>query len=173
MNERRGAATLMGKPLTLLGPELSEGAAAPDFTVLANDFSEVTLATDRGKVRLILSLPSLDTAVCDAETQRFDVQAANFPEDVVVYAISCDLPFALQRWCGATQVKHVRTLSDHRELSFGRAYGTWIKELRQLSRAVFLVDADDTIRYVEYVKEIGDHPDYDAAAEAVRRLCGA
>jgi thiol peroxidase len=168
--ERAGAVTFKGNPLTLLGAEVKTGDMAPNFNVLANDLSEVSLETDKGKARLLLSVPSLDTPVCDAETRRFNAEAGKFPDNVMVYTISCDLPFAQARWCGTAEVKNLRTLSDHRSLSFGEAYGTWIKELRLLSRAVFLVDENDTVRYVEYVREIGEHPNYDAVIDAVRKL---
>ncbi len=168
--ERAGAVTLKGKPLTLIGAALKVGDKAPNFKVLANDMSEVTLDTDKGKVRLLLSVTSLDTAVCDTENKRFNQEATKFPSDVVVYTISCDLPFAQKRWCGVANVVNVKTLSDHRELSFGAAYGTWIKETRFLSRAVFLVDKNDSLQYVEYVPEIGQEPNYDAALKAVKKL---
>lgn len=168
--ERAGAVTFKGNPLTLLGSEIKVGDKAPNFRVLANDMSEVSLETDKGKIRLLLSVPSLDTPICDAETRRFNAEATSFPENVVVYTISCDLPFAQARWCGTADVRIVKTLSDHRDLSFGEAYGTWIKELRLLSRAVFLVDVNDTIRHVEYVPEIANHPNYDAVVEAIRKL---
>ncbi|RMF62161.1 MAG: thiol peroxidase [Calditrichaeota bacterium] len=168
--ERPGAVTFKGNPLTLLGPEIKVGDKAPDFKVLAGDLSEVTLSTDSGKVRLILSVPSLDTPVCDQETKRFNTEATNFPDNVLVYTVSVDLPFAQNRWCGTEGVKNVKTLSDHRDLSFGDAFGTHVKELRLLSRAVFLIDADDTVRYVEYVPEIGEHPNYEAAIEAIKSL---
>lgn len=168
--ERRGAVTLKGKPLTLVGPEIKVGDKAPNFKALAHDLSEVTLDTDRGKVRLYLSVPSLDTAVCDAETRRFNQEAANFPNTVAVYTISCDLPTAQKRWCGVANVTNLKTLSDHRDLSFGAAYGTWIKETRLLSRAVFLVDKDGVVRYVEYVPEIGQEPNYEVALAAVKKL---
>lgn len=168
--ERAGAVTFKGNPLTLLGSEIKVGDKAPNFRVLANDMSEVSLETDKGKIRLLLSVPSLDTPICDAETRRFNAEATSFPENVVVYTISCDLPFAQARWCGTADVRIVKTLSDHRDLSFGEAYGTWIKELRLLSRAVFLVDVNDTICHVEYVPEIANHPNYDAVVEAIRKL---
>jgi thiol peroxidase len=168
--ERAGGVTLKGKPLTLIGPALKVGDKAPNFKVLANDMSEVTLDTDKNKVRLLLSVPSLDTAVCDMETKRFNQEAAKFPSGVVVYTISCDLPFAQKRWCGAANVTNVKTLSDHRELSFGAAYGTGIKETRYLSRAVFLVDKNGTLQYVEYVPEVGQEPNYDAAIKAVKKI---
>ncbi|MCH8872263.1 thiol peroxidase [candidate division KSB1 bacterium] len=168
--ERKGGVTFKGNPMTLLGNEIKVGDKAPDFSALATDMSEVTLDTDKGKVRLILSLPSLDTTICDAETRRFNDAVARYPDNVAVYAVSCDLPFAQGRWCGATGVDKVKTLSDHRTVNFGEAYGTWIKELRLLSRAIFLVDENDTVQYVEYVPEIGEHPNYDAVSEAVNKL---
>jgi thiol peroxidase len=167
--ERLGGVSFDGNPLTLVGPEIKVGDQAPSFSVLSNDLSEVNLATDSGKVRLILSVTSLDTPVCDAETKKFNDEAENFPDNVVVYTVSCDLPSAQARWCGAANVGNLRTLSDHRNLDFGEAYGTHVKELRLLSRAVFLVDASDTVQYVEYVPEIAEHPNYEAAVDAVKR----
>lgn len=168
--ERVGGTTFKGNPLTLIGPELKVGDKAPNFTVLDNNLSEVNLETDKGKVRLFLSVPSLDTPVCDAETRRFNTESITFPDQVIVYTISCDLPFAQQRWCGVADVHNVKILSDHRDMSFGTAYGTWIKELRLLSRAVFLVDENDTLKYVEYVPEVGEHPNYDAVVDTVRHV---
>lgn len=167
--ERSGAVTLRGKPLTLMGPQLTVGDKAPIFTALANDFSEVSSNSESGKVRLYLSLTSLDTGVCDAETKRFNREAANLP-NVAVSVISCDLPVAQKRWCGAANVSNLKTLSDHRDLSFGTAYGTWVKETRLLSRAVFLVDKDGVLQYVEYVPEIGQEPNYEAALSALKKL---
>ena len=170
--ERIGAVTFKGSPMTLIGSEIRLGDKAPDFVVLANDLSEVNCGTDRGKVRLLLSVPSLDTSVCDTETKRFNEEASRFSDDVVVYIISCDLPFAQKRWCGTENVNNVKTLSDHRDLNFGEAYGTHVKELRLLSRAVFLLDREDKVQYVEYVTEIGEQPNYEAVLEAVRRVSG-
>ncbi|MFQ5651571.1 MAG: thiol peroxidase [bacterium] len=167
--ERTGAVTLKGNPLTLVGPEIKVGDKAPAFKALASDLSEVTLATDRGKIRLFLSVTSLDTSVCDTEAKRFNESAENFPDNIVVYTVSCDLPFAQNRWCGAAEATNVKTLSDHRDLSFGEAYGTAIKELRLLSRAVFLIDQDDVVQYVQYVPEVVEHPNYEAALAAVKR----
>lgn len=165
--ERSGAATFLGNPLTLLGPELKPGDKAPAFTVLTNDLKDFTLANTAGKVRLISVVPSLDTPVCDAQTRRFNQEAANLGE-VTILTISMDLPFAQKRWCGAAGVDKVLTLSDHRDASFSLAYGTLIKELRLDSRAIFIVDASDTLRYVEYVKEVSAHPNYDAALAAAK-----
>jgi thiol peroxidase len=165
--ERSAATTLKGNPFTLVGPELRAGDKAPGFTVVGNDLKDVTLANTAGKVRLISVVPSLDTPVCDAQTRRFNQEAANLG-DVAILTISMDLPFAQKRWCGAAGVDKVQLLSDHREASFSQAYGTLIKELRIDSRAIFVVDGSDTIRYVEYVKEVADHPNYDAALAATK-----
>ncbi len=168
--ERTGAVTLNGNPLTLMGEAISVGDKAPDFSVLAGDLSEVNLATDHGKVRLVLSVPSLDTPLCDKETRKFSDKGADFPDNVVVYTVSCDLPTAQNRWCGIAGIENVKLLSDHRDMSFAQAYGTWIKELRLLSRAVFVIDKNDVVQYVEYVREIGEHPNYDAAVGAVNKV---
>ncbi len=166
--ERAGAVTFKGSPLTLIGPEIKAGAKAPEFQVLAQDLSPVTLATSKGKVRLISVTPSLDTPVCDAQAKRFNDEAAKLG-NVAVINISVDLPFAQKRWCGASSAQHITVVSDHKDTSFGRAYGTLIKELRLLARAIFVVDASDTVRYVEYVPEVTSHPNYDAALAAVRQ----
>lgn len=159
--------TFKGKKVTLLGNEVKVGDKAPNFTVLANDLSEVTLDNTKGNVRLISVVPSLDTGVCDAQTRRFNEEASKLP-NVKILTISVDLPFAQKRWCGAAGVENVQTLSDHRDLSFGEAYGVAIQELRLLTRAVFVVDSNDTVTYVEYVSEATDHPNYEAAIEAAK-----
>src|SRR5436309_11081749 len=171
--QRLGAATFLGNPLTLLGPELKPGAKAPSFMVLSNDLKEVSLANTAGKVRLISVVPSLDTPVCDAQTRRFNQEAANLGDKVAILTISMDLPFAQKRWCGAAGVERVQTLSDHREASFGLAYGTLIKELRLECRAIFVVDSNDTLRHVEYVKEISTHPNYEVGLAAAKGATSA
>ena len=165
--ERTGVVTFKGNPVTLVGNEVKVGDTAPDFTVLANDLSPVTLADSKGSVRIISVVPSLDTGVCDQQTRRFNEEAASL-EGVRVLTISVDLPFAQKRWCGAAGVDRVQTLSDHRDLSFGTAYGVVIKELRLLARAVFVVDKNDKVVYVEYVPEVTNHPNYEAAIEAAK-----
>jgi thioredoxin-dependent peroxiredoxin len=161
--------TLKGKPLTLLGPEIKTGQKAPAFKLLATDLSEVQLSHSNGKVRLLSVVHSLDTEVCDLQTRRFETEASKF-KAVVIYAISMDLPFAQARYCGAHDISAVKTLSDHREASFGRAYGVLIEELRLLSRAIFIIDRDGIVRYVEYVPEVAQHPDYDRAIEALKNV---
>jgi thiol peroxidase len=166
--ERPGAATFLGNPLTLLGPELKAGDKAPDFQVLTDDLKESSLSSTAGKVRLISVVPSLDTPVCDAQTRRLNEEAANLGNNVAILTISMDLPFAQKRWCGAAGIDKVQTLSDHRDASFSLAYGTLIKELRLTSRAIFVVDSSNTVRYVEYVKEVSAHPNYEAALAAAK-----
>ena len=166
---RRGAVTFKGNPLTLVGPAIAVGSRAPEFQVIATDLSPVTLASSQGKIRLISVVPSLDTPVCDAQTRRFNQEAATLP-NVDILTVSMDLPFAQKRWCGAAGIDRVKVLSDHREASFGAAYGTLIQELRLLARAIFVVDASGIVRYVEYVPEVPSHPNYDAAIAATRQL---
>ena len=166
--ERKGVVTFKANPLTLIGPEVKTGAKAPDFKLLTKDLNEVTLASSKGKTRLISVVPSLDTPVCDAQTRRFNEEASKLPGSITILTVSVDLPFAQARWCGAAGVSKVQTLSDHRDVSFGKAYGVLIKELRLLSRAIFVVGPDDKVQYVEYVKEITQHPDYEKALNALK-----
>jgi thioredoxin-dependent peroxiredoxin len=159
--------TFKEKPVTLLGNQVKAGDQAPDFKVLANDLSEVTLADSKGSVRLIAAVPSVDTGVCDAEVRRFNEEASKLG-NAKVLTISVDLPFAQKRWCAAAGIENVQTLSDHRDLSFGKAYGVAIEELRLLARSVFVIDSSDKITYVEYVDEVTSHPNYEAAIEAAK-----
>jgi thiol peroxidase len=167
--ERPNAVTFKGNPVTLLGHEVKVGDQAPGFTVLANDLSQVTADDFKGTVRLISVVPSLDTGVCDAQTRRFNEEAAQLP-GVKVLTVSVDLPFAQKRWCGAAGIENVQTLSDHRDLSFGINYGVAIKELRLLARAVFVVDKNDRVVYAEYVPEATQHPNYEAAIQAAKSV---
>lgn len=170
MSERSGIITFKGTPFTLLGTEVKVGDKAPDFTVVDNGLAPVTLASSAGKIRIISTVPSLDTPVCDTETRRFNQEAAGLPGDVLVLTVSLDLPFAQKRWCGAAGIDKVRTLSDYRERSFGLNYGVLIKELFLLTRAVFIVDANDIIRYIQIVPEVTSEPDYAAVISAVKQL---
>jgi thiol peroxidase len=170
MSERTGIITFKGNPFTLLGPELQVGDKAPDFSVVDNGLTAVTLASSAGKVRIISAVPSLDTPVCDTETRRFNQEAAELPGDVLVLTVSLDLPFAQKRWCGAAGIDKVVTLSDYRERSFGLNYGVLIKELLLLTRAIFIVDADDIIRYIQIVPEVTSEPDYAAVISAIKTL---
>jgi thiol peroxidase len=165
--------TMHGTPLRLTGPVAEVGQRAPDFTAVNSDLQPVRFADIRGRTCVIASVPSLDTSVCSLETRTFNERAAAVGEGVTILAISMDLPFAQKRWCGAEGVERVVTLSDHRDASFGRAYGVLIEDLRLLARAVFVVDADGVIRYRQLVAEIAAEPDYDAALRAVAECEGA
>lgn len=163
--------TLQGNPLPLEGPELKVGDTAPDATLkktLAEDFK---LSQGAGKTRIISVVPSLDTPVCALQTKRFNEEAAKLP-NVDFYTISCDLPVAMARFCGAEGInaERIKVLSDHKDVAFGKAYGTLIPPLRILCRAVFVVDAKNTLRYVEYVKEVTEQPNYAAILACVRGL---
>jgi len=170
MQEVADAVTMKGNTVTLLGNEVKVGDQAPDFTVVANDLSDVSLSSFKGKKIVILAVPSLDTPVCDTETRRFNEEATKLGDDVVILTISVDLPFAQKRWCGASGVNNVQLLSDHRDVSFGTAYGVLIKGLRLLARAIFVVDTNGTVQYTQLVKEITSEPNYDEALEAVRKI---
>ena len=168
--ERKGIVTLQGNPLTLIGPELNAGSHAPDFTVLDAELKPISLKDFSGKTRIISVTPSLDTPVCDLQLRRFNTEAAKMQGDVVVLNISMDLPFAISRFCTSAGIDMVKALSDHRDASFGTAYGLLIKELRLLARAIFVIDKNDVIRYREIVPEIANQPDYDKALEAVKKI---
>jgi len=140
--------------------------------VVDTKLQDVTLASAKGKTRIFSVIPSLDTPVCDLQTKRFNEEASKLGDAVVVYTVSADLPFAAGRWCGANAAKNVQCISDHRGMSFGDAWGTHVKELRLDARAVFVVDALDKVVHAEYVKEIGEHPNYDAALAAARKAAG-
>ena len=170
MEERDGIVTMKGNPITLMGTELQVGDKAPDFVAIDNDLNPVSFDSFRGKVCIVSSVPSLDTPVCDMETRRFNDEAGRLGDNVEILTISVDLPFAQKRWCGAAGVDRVQTLSDHRDAAFGQAYGVLIKDLRLLARAVFVVDKEGTIRYMELVKEIASEPDYDSILTAVKEL---
>jgi thiol peroxidase len=170
--ERPGATTMRGNPLTLIGPELKAGDSAPDFKLVDNSLKNVSLADTGSNVRIISVVPSLDTPVCDAQTKRFNEEAAKLP-GVDILTVSMDLPFAQKRWCGAFGVDKVKMLSDHRDGSFGTNYGTLIKDLRIESRAIFVLDQKNKIRHAEYVKEVADFPNYDTALAAARAAASA
>ena len=168
--DRFGAVTLKGTPQTVRGNQLKVGDKAPNFTLDANDFTPVTLDDSAGKVRLISVVPSLYTGICDAQTRRFNEEAASLGDDVVILTVSVDFPPSQRQWCGAAGVDKVQTLSDHKDMNFGDAYGTHIVENRWEQRSIFVVDSDDVVRYVEYVPEIAQHPDYEAVLTAVRDI---
>ena len=170
--ERPGATTLRGNPMTLVGPELKAGDSAPDFSLVDNSLKPITLKDTGNNVRIISVVPSLDTPVCDAQTKKFNEEAANLT-GVDILTVSMDLPFAQKRWCGAFGVDKVKMLSDHKDGSFGSSYGTLIKELRIESRAIFVLDRNNQIRHAEYVKEVADFPNYEAALSAARSAASA
>lgn len=162
--------TFKGNPVTLVGPELKVGDAAPNFLVIDNSLGQVTLANYEGRVKIISAVPSLDTPVCDTETRRFNQEAAKLPGDVALLTISADLPFAQKRWCGAAGIDRVVTLSDYRDRSFALAYGVLIEELKLLSRSIFVIDRKNVIRYIQHVPEVTQEPDYEAVLAAAREL---
>lgn len=170
MEERKGMVTIHGNPLTLLGKEVKAGDPAPDFTVLDNDLNPVSFSSFKGKIVVISSVPSLDTPVCDMEVRRFNKEAEKLGDQVVILTISMDLPFAQKRWCGDAGVEAVKTLSDHRDASFGNAYGVLIKELRLLARTVFIVDQEGKVVYRQIIPEVAKEPDYDEILQEVSKL---
>ncbi len=172
MTERDAAVTMKGSPKTLLGDELKIGDAAPAFQLTAPDFSQKSLADYSGKVKLIVTVPSLDTPVCDSEVRRFNKEAGALGDGVVSLVVSMDLPMAQKRWCGAAGAEEVHPLSDYMDHSFGPAYGVRIKEMGLLARTVMVIDRDDKIRYVQVVKEVADEPNYDEALAAVKSVAG-
>jgi thiol peroxidase len=169
MQERTGIVTVLGNPITLLGPSLEAGDTAPDATLLDNDLNPVKLSSYRGKTCIISSVTSLDTPVCDMETRRFNQEAA-VNDDTVILTVSMDLPFAQKRWCGAAGADNVVTLSDHVNAEFGTAYGVLIKELRLLARTVFIVDKNGVIQYIQRLGENAHEPDYDAVLKALAEI---
>lgn len=167
MSERTNVVKMKGNPLTLIGDEIKIGDAAPDFEVLDGNLQPVKLSSFRGKVVVVTSVPSIDTPVCDVETRRFNEEATKLGDDVVVIAISMDLPFAQKRWCAAAGVENVQVLSDYRDASFGNLFGVLIKELRLLARTVFIIDREGKVQYVQYVEETTSEPNYEEAIGAV------
>jgi thiol peroxidase len=168
--ERKGVVTFAGNPLTLTGNEMKVGDKAPDFNAVDKDLSEVRFSDFAGKVKIISVTPSLDTPVCNLQARKFEEEAGALGDKIAVINISMDLPFAIARFCAGAGIKNIRTLSDHREASFGNAYGVLIKELRLLSRTIFVIDRSDTIRYIEAVPEITNEPDYDTAIAEAKKL---
>ena len=170
MDERSGLVTFKGGPLTLIGDEIKVGDVAPDVELLDNNLNPVRLSSFKEKLCIISSVPSLDTPVCDAQTRRFNQEAAGLGPDVVVLTVSMDLPFAQKRWCGAAGIERVTPLSDHRDANFGTSFGLLIKELRLLARAVIIVDREGRVQYVQLVKELTNEPDYEPVLKAMKEL---
>ncbi len=169
MKETTGKITFKGNPLTLVGEEIKIGAKAPDFIALSAGLEPKKLSDYDGKVRVIAVYPSIDTGVCQAQNRRFNAEASNLG-DAVILSVSCDLPFAQGRFCAAEGLDKVITLSDHKDVDFGTKYGFLIKELRLLARGTVIVDQQGIVRYVEYVPEVTTEPDYEAAIKVVKEL---
>ena len=170
MEKRNNEVTMKGNPITLLGPKLKAGDKAPDFTALKTDLSELKLSDYKGKVVILTAFPSIDTSVCALQAKRFNEEAGKLKDDVSIITISVDLPFALGRFCAAEGIENEVTVSDHKELDFGYKYGFVIKELRLLERGIVVIDKEGIIKYVEYCKEVTEHPSYDKAIEIVKTL---
>ena len=170
MEERHSLVTMKGNPLTLMGKELKVGDTAPGVELLNNDLQPVNLSDYSGQICVVSSVPSLDTPVCDMETRRFNQEAESLGSDINILTVSMDLPFAQKRWCGAAGVNRVITLSDHRNASFGTEFGVLIKELRLLARAVFIIDGEGIIRYIQLVQELSQEPDYEAVLSALKEM---
>ncbi|MEB8094684.1 thiol peroxidase [Staphylococcus caprae] len=162
------AVTFKNNPVTLLGQQVNEGETAPNFTVLDNGLNQVTLDNYKGKKKLISVVPSIDTGVCDQQTRKFNEEASQ--EDGVVLTISVDLPFEQKRWCASNGLDNVITLSDHKDLSFGKNFGVVMEELRLLARSVFVLNENNKVVYKEIVSEGTNFPDFDAALEAYRNI---
>jgi len=168
LKERKGLVTAHGQPLTLLGPELGVGDAAPDFTVVDAQFKPVKLSDFKGRTVLVSAVPSLDTSVCALQTKRFNDEAERLPENVVVLTISRDLPFAQSRFCGAENIKKIKVLSDAMRREFGDRFGVSIKENGLVARSVWIIGPDGRVKYRQIVPELTSQPDYEQALAAVR-----
>lgn len=163
--------TMRGNPLTLRGKNINIGDKAANFTAIKQDSTEFDFFKEtKNKIKVISVVPSVDTSVCALQTQRFNQEATNLSEDVVIITISVDLPFALKRFCAAEGIKNIQVISDHRTLDFGEKYGFIINELRLLSRGIVIVDKDNNVKYIEYVSEVSNHPDYVKAIDEVKKL---
>ncbi len=168
MTERSGAVKFKGTPMTLVGEEVKVGDTAPDFTVTANDLSDLTNKDLSGKVRVISVVPSVDTPVCAVQTRTFNEKTTELSNDVKVLTVSMDLPFAQKRFCGAEGIERVDTVSDYKHRGFGEAYGVHLKELGLLARAVFVVNKNDKVVHAQYVPEVTEEPNYDVVLDAVK-----
>ena len=169
MKRNPNLVTFAGNPVTLRGKQIAVGSSAKNFIAVGNDLKPVSLSDFKGMVKIISSMPSLDTGVCAAQTRRFNQEAANLPGAQVI-AISCDLPFAQKRFCATEGIDRALVISDHKDTDFGVKYGFLIEEFRLLARGIVIIDKDDVVRYVEFVKEITDFPDYDKALAVAKSL---
>ena len=167
--EKRSVTTFFNNPITLLGKEVKVGDKAPEFTCLKGDLSPFTLKDVEGKVKIISVVPSVDTGVCEIQTIRFNKEASNLDNSVII-TISCDLPFAQARFCGDKGIDNSVVVSDYNGHSFGLGYGFLIDEFKLLNRGIIVIDKDDVVRYVEYVSENTNQPDYEKALEVAKSL---
>ncbi len=176
MRERIGVVTLESEPLTLIGADLKVGDPAPDFEavepvdIVTLDFTRKGLSSFEGKNLVVSAVPSLDTPVCDLQTHRFSEEASKLGPSVEIITISADLPYAQARWIREKQVPNLTLLSDHQDMSFGKAYGILIKELRLLARAVFIIDSDRVVRYIQIMRDLNTEPDYDEVLNALNDI---
>ncbi len=169
MLERKGLIKFGNRDVTVVGPDMTVGQEAPEFTAHTRDWRTISvLAETAGKVRVIAALPSIDTPVCDIEGQKFNEAATALSDDIVIITISADLPFAQQRWCGDHGIERLLVVSDHMDMEFGKKYGCLMKEVRLLRRAVFVIDRDNKIVYADYMKALGDEPNYDEVLAAAK-----
>lgn len=168
MEKNNSKVTFKENPVTLIGKETKVDDKAVDFTVLNNGLQEVKLSDFEGKVKILSLFPSIDTGICSKQAHTFNKEASGLGDDVVILAISNDLPFALNRFCGAEGIDNLVTLSDHKTLDFSTKYGFLIEELRLLARGVVVIDKENVVRYVEYVKEVTTEPDYESAVNAAK-----
>jgi thiol peroxidase len=170
MTERSGLVTVGGNPVTLVGDELNVGDPAPDGTLIGNDMKPVDLSHFKGKIVVLSFVGSLDTTTCDVETRRFNQEATTLGDQVVILTVSMDLPFAQARWCGAAGVENVTTLSDYRNRDVGKKYGVYVKETALTARAIYVIDPEGIIRYIQLVPEVGNEPNYEEVIENVKKL---
>lgn len=170
MLERKNLVTMQGKPITLMGDALKEGERAPDFTVVDQNLQPVKLSSFKGNPCLLITLPSLDTAVCSLETRKFNQEMAKWSTQVTTLVVSMDLPFAQKRWCGAEGIKNLQVLSDYQKRDVGEKYGLLIKEVYLLTRAVFVIDSGGVIRHIHMVKEVAQEPNYEQILSEVSQL---
>lgn len=171
--ERFGLLRVGGSEVTVLGEDIEVGQKAPEFSAQTLTWENIqVLEATKGKVRILAALPSIETGVCDRETRKFNEEAAELDDDIVIIPISTDLPYTQAKWCAAEGIDQVMMVSDHLETAFGRQYGCLIKERRILRRAVFVVDKDGIVRYADYMPALGDEPDYNGVLALAKELVG-
>lgn len=169
---RSGVITFKGNPMTLLGNEVKVGQAAPEFTLhfFEGGLKTLTLADLKGKPSVVSIVPSLDTGICALQTKRFNQELGGLGDKINAVTVSRDLPFAMNRFCGAEDIKALKVGSDYQSGAFGMAWGLMIDELKLLARAVYVLDADGKVVYGEIVPEVAQEPNYAPALEAINKL---